>query len=439
MKVLKFGGTSVGTAQRIKNVAALVSERRPSIVVLSAMSGTTNTLVEICDYLHKDNSSAALEITRNLEDRYNQVINELFTDNNESRNNCKNKVGNIFKSLRNNISEQFTEKEEKEILAKGELISTTLMRMYMESIGIEAGYLPALDFMRIDRDTEPDSHYIEANLKRILNSMAEFPIYITEGYICRNSDGDIDNLRRGGSDLTASLIGAAIKAEEIEIWTDIDGMHNNDPRFVENTRPVKKLHFEEAAELAYFGAKILHPTCVLPAKVHNIPVRLLNTMEPSATGTLIHNFEPSGTIKAIAAKDNITAIKIKSGRMLLAYGFLRKVFEIFETYRTPIDMITTSEVGVSVTVDNEHELPYIVDELKKFGTVTVDKDMVIICVVGDMDWQNKGFEAKALDALKDVPVRMISYGGSNYNISILVRKEDKVNALKALSNKLFNG
>ncbi len=294
-----------------------------------------------------------------------------------------------------------------------------------------------LDFMRTDKNSEPDVEYIQSHLQALLDENTEADLYITQGFICRNAYGEIDNLERGGSDYSASLIGAAVKAEEIEIWTDIDGMHNNDPRYVEGTSPVSQLHFE-AAELAYFGAKILHPTCVLPAKLNNIPVRLLNTMCPEAPGTLIFNTAATRSIKAVAAKDNITAIKIKSGRMLLAYGFLRKVFEIFETHRTPIDMVVTSEVGVSVTIDSERNLDAIVDDLKKFGTVTVDKDMVIICVVGDLEWQNRGFEAEVVNALKDIPVRMISYGGSNYNISLLVRKSDKINALNLLSRHLFN-
>lgn len=438
MKVLKFGGTSVGTPTRIKNVASLILERGKNIVVLSAMAGTTNTLVEICEYLYKGNTTAALEVTNNLESKYREVVDELFEHSEVYREKAWTKVRSIFRDLRQCVKEGFSEKEEKEILSKGELISVSLMCNYLESMGYKAGYIPALDFMKTDKDTEADMKYIGEHLHEFLKHHHGVDVYITEGYICRNSEGAVDNLHRGGSDLTASIIGAAVGAEEIEIWTDIDGMHNNDPRFVENTQPVEFLHFEEAAELAYFGAKILHPTCVIPAKVNNIPVRLLNTMDPSAKGTIIQNYSPAGTIKAVAAKDNITAIKIKSGRMLLAYGFLRKVFEIFETYRTPIDMIATSEVGVSVTIDSERDLNRIVDELKKFGAVTVDKDMVIICVVGDMEWKNKGFEADTLDALKDIPVRMISYGGSNYNISILVRKEDKVAALRALSDKLFN-
>ena len=312
-----------------------------------------------------------------------------------------------------------------------------MMNIYMPELGCKSVLLPALDFMRTDKNAEPDAQYIKSKLNALLDKHTDADLYITQGYICRNAYGEIDNLQRGGSDYTASLIGAAINAEEIEIWTDIDGMHNNDPRFVENTDPVEELHFEEAAELAYFGAKILHPTCILPAKLNNIPVRLLNTMQPEAKGTLIHNAQTSCAIKAVAAKDNITAIKIKSGRMLLAYGFLRKVFEVFESHQTAIDMITTSEVGVSLTIDNERNLDAILDDLRKFGTVTIDRDMVIICVVGDLEWQNRGFEAKAMDALREIPIRMISYGGSNYNISFLVRKEDKVKALNLLSDNLF--
>lgn len=312
-----------------------------------------------------------------------------------------------------------------------------MMNIYLQSQGIKSAMLPALDYMRTDKNGEPDSQYIKQKLTALLAKFDDADVYITQGYICRNAYGEVDNLQRGGSDYSASLIGAAINAEEIEIWTDIDGMHNNDPRYVEDTDPVDELHFEEAAELAYFGAKILHPTCVLPAKLNNIPVRLLNTLCPTAKGTLIYNTTTPHGVKAVAAKDNITAIKIKSGRMLLAYGFLRKVFEIFETYKTPIDMIATSEVGVSVTIDNEKNIDHILDDLKKFGTVTIDRDMVIICVVGDLEWQNKGIEAAALDALKDIPVRMISYGGSNFNISFLVSKKDKVKALNLLSDHLF--
>lgn len=436
MKVLKFGGTSVGSARRMKDVAKLINERGRNLIVLSAMSGTTNSLVEIGDYLYKKNIDGAKETINLLEAKYVKTIDELYSTK-EYKEKATDAIKACFNYIRSFSKDIFTMFEEREILAQGELMSTALLNLYLQETGVNSVLLPALDFMRTDKNAEADTQYIREKLTALMDQYPDADLFLTQGYICRNAYGEIDNLQRGGSDLTASIIGAVLDAEEIEIWTDIDGMHNNDPRFVEGTKPVKELHFEEAAELAYFGAKILHPTCVLPAKLNNIPVRLLNTMQPDAPGTLIHNTSESHRIKAVAAKDNITAIKIKSGRMLLAYGFLRKVFEIFETYKTSIDMIATSEVGVSVTIDDERNLRQIVDDLKKFGTVTVDRDMVIICVVGDLEWQNRGFEAKALDALRDIPVRMISYGGSNYNISFLVRKEDKVAALNSLSEHLF--
>ena len=323
-------------------------------------------------------------------------------------------------------------------MAQGEVINTNMVTNYLKECGVKTILLSALDFMRTDKNSEPDFNYIKEKINELLAANPGYQIYITQGFICRNAYGEVDNLQRGGSDYTAGLSGAAIKSEEIQIWTDIDGMHNNDPRIVDKTAPVRQLHFEEAAELAYFGAKILHPTCIQPAKYANIPVRLLNTMDPDAPGTLISNDTEIGKIKAVAAKNNITAIKIKSRRMLLAHGFLRKVFEIFESYQTSIDMICTSEVGVSVSIDNTKHLNEILDDLKKYGTVTVDHDMCIICVVGDLEWENVGFEAKALDAMRDIPVRMISFGGSNYNISFLIRKEDKNKALQSLSDHLFN-
>lgn len=436
MKVLKFGGTSVGSAERMKEVAKLIADRGRNIIVLSAMSGTTNTLVEISEYLYKKNVDGAKETINQLESKYIKTIDALY-EKEESKIEATREVKSCFNYMRSFTKDIFTLFEEKEILAQGELMSTAMMNIYLAELGYKSILLPALDFMRTDKNSEPDAQYIKSKLSALLEKHTDADLYITQGYICRNAYGEIDNLQRGGSDYTASLIGAAINAEEIEIWTDIDGMHNNDPRFVEGTAPVEELHFEEAAELAYFGAKILHPTCILPAKLNNIPVRLLNTMQPEAKGTLIHNSQTLRAIKAVAAKDNITAIKIKSGRMLLAYGFLRKVFEVFESHQTSIDMITTSEVGVSLTIDNERNLDAILDDLRKFGTVTIDRDMVIICVVGDLEWQNRGFEAKALDALREIPVRMISYGGSNYNISFLVRKEDKIKALNLLSDSLF--
>lgn len=437
MKVLKFGGTSVGSAQRMKDVAKLISDGEQKIVVLSAMSGTTNTLVEISDYLYKKNPEGANEIINKLESKYKQHIDELYSTE-EYKQKTLDFVKSVFDYIRSYTKDIFTLFEEKVILAQGEIISTNMVTNYLCEQGIKAVLIPALEYMRTDKNSEPDLTYIREKLALQLKANPGYEIYITQGYICRNAYGEIDNLQRGGSDYTASLIGAAVNASEIQIWTDIDGMHDNDPRIVEKTSPVRHLHFEEAAELAYFGAKILHPTCVQPAKYANIPVRLLNTMEPSAPGTLISNETEKGKIKAVAAKDNITAIKIKSSRMLLTHGFLRKVFEIFESYQTAIDMVCTSEVGVSMSIDNTKHLNEIVDDLKKYGTVTVDQDMCIVCVVGDLEWENVGFESKALQAMKEVPVRMISYGGSNYNISFLIREEDKKRALQSLSDVLFN-
>ena len=439
MKVMKFGGTSVGTPQRMKDVAALVTKSgQPVFLVLSAMSGTTNSLVEISDYLYKKNPDGAHEVINMLERKYMRHVNELL-ETEEYRKQTTDFLKEEFNYLRSFTKELFTSFEEKSIVAQGEIISTNMMANYMKEQGINAVLLNALDFMRTDKNAEPDPIYIKQKLTAILESYSESEpqVFITQGFICRNAYGEVDNLLRGGSDYTASLIGAALGAEEIQIWTDIDGMHNNDPRIVEKTQPVHQLQFEEAAELAYFGAKILHPTCVQPAKYAGIPVRLLNTMQPDAEGTTISNATEYGKIKAVAAKDNITAIKIKSSRMLLATGFLRKVFEIFESYQTPIDMVCTSEVGVSMSIDNSAHLGEIMDELKKYGTVTVDTGMCIICVVGDLDWSNIGFETRVMDAMKDIPVRMISYGGSNYNISFLIREEDKKRALQSLSDHLF--
>ena len=435
---MKFGGTSVGSPARMKEVTKLVTKSgEPVFVVLSAMSGTTNSLVDISNYLYKKNADGANDVINQLEQKYLKHVDELYqTDA------MKEKTGEFIKSemnyLRSFTKELFTSFEEKSIIAQGEMMSTNMVVNYMQEQGIKAVLLNALDFMRTDKNSEPDPAYIKEKLGAILEKNEGQQVYITQGFICRNAYGEVDNLQRGGSDYTASLIGAAIDAEEIMIWTDIDGMHNNDPRIVDKTQPVHQLHFEEAAELAYFGAKILHPTCVQPAKYAGIPVRLLNTMEPDAEGTTISNATEYGKIKAVAAKDNIIAIKIKSSRMLLATGFLRKVFEIFESYQTPIDMVCTSEVGVSMSIDNSSHLGEIVDELKKYGTVTVDTGMCIICVVGDLDWSNIGFETLVMDAMKNIPVRMISYGGSNYNISFLIREEDKKRALQSLSDNLFN-
>ena len=437
MKVMKFGGTSVGSPERMKGVASLVTESgEPTFIVLSAMSGTTNSLVEISDYLYKKNPEGANEVINNLEKKYMQHVEDLYSTD-EMKKTTREFLQGEFNYLRSFTKDLFTSFEEKSIVAQGEIMSTNMVVNYLKEQGVKAVLLSALDFMRTDKNAEPDPQYIKEKLGAIMEQNEGYQIYITQGFICRNAYGEIDNLQRGGSDYTASLIGAALPADEIQIWTDIDGMHNNDPRVVEHTEAVRQLNFEEAAELAYFGAKILHPTCVQPAKYAGIPVRLKNTMDPKADGTIIDNVIVRGKIKAVAAKDNITAIKIKSSRMLLATGFLRKVFEIFESYQTPIDMIATSEVGVSMSIDNDAHLNDIVNELKKYGTVTVDSDMCIICVVGDLDWSNVGFETIATDAMKNIPVRMISYGGSNYNISFLIKEKDKKQALQNLSNVLF--
>lgn len=437
MKVMKFGGTSVGTPDRMKSVASLVTESgEPTFVVLSAMSGTTNSLVEISNYLYKKNPDGANEVINTLEKKYMQHVEDLYSTD-EYKEKAREFLKEEFKYLRSFTKDIFTSFEEKNIVAQGEIMSTNMVLNYLKEQGVKAILLSAFDFMRTDKNAEPDAHYIKDKLQTIMADNEGYQIYLTQGFICRNAYGEVDNLQRGGSDFTASLIGAAIGADEIQIWTDIDGMHNNDPRVVDETDAIRQLNFEEAAELAYFGAKILHPTCVQPAKYAGIPVRLKNTMDPKADGTIIDNVLIKGKIKAVAAKDNITAIKIKSSRMLLATGFLRKVFEIFETYQTPIDMVATSEVGVSMSIDNIKHLNDIVDELKKYGTVTVDTDMCIVCVVGDLDWSNLGFETLVLDAMKDVPVRMISYGGSNYNISFLIKESDKQRALQNLSDRLF--
>lgn len=437
MKIYKFGGTSVGTPERMKDVCRLITEDgEPKIVVLSAMSGTTNSLVEIADYFSKANPEGASNVINLLHNTYRRHLPELF-EKSDTQDRVRHLLDEIFLELHDYRTREFDEVVEKEILSKGEIMSTNMVTEYLKEQGIKAVLLPALDYMRLDRNGEPDTAYIREHLDELLREHPGYDIYITQGFICRDADGEVSNLQRGGSDYTASLIGAAVRADEIQIWTDIDGMHNNDPRVVEKTEAVRQLNFEEASELAYFGAKILHPTCVQPAKYAGIPVRLKNTMDPDAEGTIINNTLVKGKIKAVAAKDNITAIKIKSSRMLGASGFLRKVFEIFESYQTPIDMIATSEVGVSMTIENDSHLAEIVDELKKYGTVTVDAEMCIVCVVGDLDWSNVGFETLATDAMKDIPVRMISFGGSNYNISFLIRETDKQCALQSLSDVLF--
>jgi len=439
MKVMKFGGTSVGTPQRMKEVSELITpkEGQQNFVVLSAMSGTTNSLVEISDYLYKKNPEGANTIINELEMKYMRHVEELYSTE-EYRKKTYKFLRDEFNYLRSFTKTIFTSFEEKVILAQGEIMSTNMVVNYLKEQGKKTILLSALDMIRTDKNSEPDFSYIREKTLALLKANQGYDIYITQGFICRNAYGEIDNLLRGGSDYTACLIGAALQSEEIQIWTDIDGMHNNDPRYVDHTEPVRQLYFEEAAELAYFGAKILHPTCIQPAKFAGVPVRLLNTMDPTAPGTIINNEMQHGTIKAVAARDNNICIQITSSRMLLAYGFLRKVFEIFEQYKTSIDMVCTSEVGVSVTIDNRSHLADIINDLKKYGTVNVEEDMTIICVVGDLVSHNVGFETQTLLAMKEIPVRMVSYGGSNYNISFAVSTNDKKRTLQALSEVLFN-
>ncbi|HXB41576.1 MAG TPA: aspartate kinase [Bacteroidia bacterium] len=438
MKILKFGGTSVGSAERMQDVATLIKKNaEPVIVVLSAMSGTTNSLVELSNSLYAKNNTKANDLITTLENKYKQEIKNLYKTETALKK-AEQLIKYHFDYLRAFTLDMFTANEEKAVLAQGELLSTAMFQFYMEEKNEKSFLLPALNFMRIDENEEPDSDYIETHLKLELQRNPGYKFYITQGYICRNAFGEIDNLKRGGSDYTASLIGAAIHAEEIQIWTDIDGMHNNDPRMVDKTKPISELSFDEAAELAYFGAKILHPTCILPAQKRNVPVKLLNTMEPDAKGTVIAQTSSGSGIKAVAAKDGITAISIKSTRMLLAYGFLRSVFEVFERLKTPIDMITTSEVAVSLTIDSDKYLPEIIEELEKFGQVTVEKGQSIICIVGSVSFDESGYAQRVFSALSHIPIRMISYGGSENNISILVKDEHKKPALQALNKGIFN-
>jgi len=437
MKIMKFGGTSVGSPQRMNALVGLVNDREPKIVVLSAMSGTTNALVEISQALYSNENEKAGLLIDALELGYNKVIEDLFRSD-QAIQKGKELISNHFEYIRSFTRDLFTVNEERAILAQGELISTALFQFLLEEKEIPSVLLPALNFMRINENAEPDLAFITENLVHELNKFPDSNLFITQGYICRNDYGEIDNLKRGGSDYTATIVGAAVKANEIQIWTDIDGMHNNDPRVVNNTFPIAKLTFDEAAELAYFGAKILHPTCILPAKNQNIPVRLLNTMQPDAPGTIISSENQAEGFRAVAAKDGITAINIKSGRMLLAYGFLRAVFEVFERFRKPIDMITTSEVAVSVTIDNTDDLENILEELNGFGTVNVDSDLSIVSIVGLFPAGKPGYAGSIFETLKNIPVRMISYGGSENNISILVDTELKKKTLQALNKGLFN-
>ncbi|GAB2538884.1 aspartate kinase [Rufibacter soli] len=436
MKIMKFGGTSVGSAERMGAVSQLLPTQESVIVVLSAMSGTTNHLVQIGQQLEQGNLDQAESLTNQLEQHYKQVVAQLYKQD-ASKEKGKQVLGTVFQDIRARLDLPYSGVTEKIILAQGELLSTQLFQIFQEENGIKSVLLPALEFMRITPDEEPDQAYIRVYLNQLLAQYPDNQLFITQGYICRNAKNEIDNLKRGGSDYSASIIGAAVKASEIQIWTDIDGMHNNDPRVVKNTYPIAELSFDEAAELAYFGAKILHPSSILPAQQHNIPVRLLNTMQPEATGTTISSKKSGNKIKAVAAKDGIIVIKIKSSRMLLAYGFLRSVFEVFERFKTPIDMITTSEVAVSLTIDNDKYLPEITEALQRFGTVEIDSGLTIVCVVGDFMEDKPGAVLRVVQSLAQIPLRMVSYGGSKNNISFLVNTNYKEESLLAINEGVF--
>jgi aspartate kinase len=440
MQVWKFGGTSVGKPERMHSIRNLITEDNGrKIVVLSALSGTTNALISIGESLKSNNDAEANEKIDTLYAHYQAFIKELYKTE-DGYNNAKTIIDNEFNFIRSLVSiKPFSLKQEKEIVAEGELLSTQMFEAYLQEEGVSSALLPALDFMLIDADNEPVLSFTEEKLTAMLSQLEDKQIFITQGFICRNPRGEVDNLKRGGSDYTASLIGGAIRAEEIQIWTDIDGMHNNDPRIVKRTFPVRELTFEEAAELAYFGAKILHPSTITPAKMRGVPVRLKNTMEPKAYGTVIADKSTDSEIKAIAAKDGITAIYIHSTRMLNAYGFMRKVFEVFENFKTPVDMITTSEVSIAVTIDNAENLENITSVLGQFADLEEhDRNQSIICIVGNFMADKAGIALKVMEAMRDIPIRMIAYGASEHNISLLVDTKHKNDALNALNEGLFN-
>jgi aspartate kinase len=436
MKIWKFGGTSVGAPERMHAIAKLISDGEKKIVVLSAVSGTTNALVEISNLCLNQDFDAAKNKTKELYDKYVPFVAHLYATE-KGKQQGTSIIDEHFETIKSQIKPGFTAVEEKLFLAQGELISTNLFTAYLQESGSKAALLPALEFMKIDADNEPVLSFTEENLPRFLQQHPDVELFITQGYICRNAKGEVDNLQRGGSDYTATLVGAAIYSEEVQIWTDIDGMHNNDPRVVKRTYPIAEMSFDEAAELAYFGAKILHPTCIRPTQERNIPVRLLNTMAPKEKGTVITEKGSGNAFTAVAAKDGITAINIKSTRMLLAYGFLRKVFEVFEKFKTPVDMITTSEVAVSLTIDNAKHVDEIVKELSSFAVVDVDSNQTIVCVVGNFLAAKPGIAFKVFNALKPIPIRMISYGGSENNISVLIDSQYKNEALNLINEGVF--
>ncbi len=438
MKIMKFGGTSVGKPERMRQIAQLITaDKEPVMVVLSALSGTTNALVEISQLLAASDKQGAVDKIAILENHYQNFIDDLFQDD-SIHVRAKESLNEHFDFLRITQKISLSDALSKDILAQGELMSTKLFSLFLQQSNIEHALLPALDFMCLDQNEEPDLSLIQEKLKKVLANHPTTQIFVTQGYICRNAKGEVDNLKRGGSDYTASLIAAAVKASVCEIWTDIDGMHNNDPRVVDKTVAIEQLSFDEAAELAYFGAKILHPTCIWPAQQENIPVKLLNTMEPKAAGTVIMKEAGTVGVKAVAAKDNIIAVKIKSTRMLLAYGFLRKIFEVFEKYKTSIDMITTSEVAVSVTIDNDLHLDEIIAELSNIASVEVERSQTIVSIVGNEIAMTDSILKKLFNSIDEIPITMVSYGGSAHNISLLIPSEYKTKTLQLINKGLFN-
>lgn len=436
MKILKFGSTTIDTPERLDIVTNIIAENKKCIVIVSAIAGTTSLLEEISGYLYKKNPEGANEVINLLEKEYLSKIEQSFK-NTEIKEEAKASLKKQITYIRSFTKDLFTLFEEKIILGQGEMLSSMIVNLLLKEKETNSQEISALDFIKIDKKNDPDVAFINTALHKLLKELPASDVYVTQGYICKNAYDEIDNFNYGGSDYTASLIGAAIQAEEIQIWTSFDVLYGSNSQLIANNQIVHHLNFDEAAELAYFGAKILHPICILPAKVANIPVRLANIYDNKGKGTLISNETEDGKIKAIAAKDDITVINIKSSRMLLAHGFLRKVCEIFEKYKTSIDMLTTSEVGVSITIDNIKYLTEITDDLKKLGIVTVDSAMTIISIVGDLNWKNTGLESKVLNAVKNIPIRMISYGGSNYNLSFIIKEKDRQQALLALNNNIF--
>ncbi len=435
-RIMKFGGTSVGSPDRFRALIPLITDGETNVIVLSAMAGTTNGLIEITDLMSRGETDKANEKINILSQRYYQTVDDLF-ETEEFKQKGKEFIDSRFNFISEAVVSEYSKAKEKSIHAQGELMSTTLFHLLLSERGINSTLLQALNFMRIDKDGEPDYYYIEENVKRELRKESPSGLIITQGFICRNAYGEVDNLKRGGSDYSASIIGAVLNAKEIQIWTDINGFHNNDPRYVENTNVIRELSFDEAAELAYFGAKILHPSSVTPARMKNIPVRLKDTMNPNDEGTIITSKESFSDYKAVAAKDGISIVRIKSDRMLMAYGFLRKVFEIFEAHRTPIDMVATSEVSVSLTIDDTSNLEGIKKELEELGNVSVEHEQTIICVVGDFRPETRGSAPEIFEALDNITLKMISYGGSAHSLSLLIETKNKIEALKQLSKSLF--